>query len=334
MAVSLQRTYQNVPAIELKRQARAGDEIAALLYRAASYGHSMRAVLWFVIAVTSATFFVYVSRTEPIWFALASSAALIWLGFVWLPARQVSRYSRWIAARVAPALSWILYYLHPIIDVLHRFIRKHVPVTIHTGLYEKEDLIDLLERQRVQPDNRIEQTELEIALNALTIGDKDVSSALTPRRIVKMVSIKDAIGPILMSELHGSGFSRFPIYDGNKDNIVGTLYLRDIVNAKEGGLVKDLMRAEVFYIHEEQSLVEALQAILKTKRHLFVVVNNFEEFVGILTIEDVLERIVGKPIVDEFDQYEDLRAVARKQARQEHHEHERKTPSEVSEVVE
>jgi CBS domain containing-hemolysin-like protein len=74
--------------------------------------------------------------------------------------------------------------------------------------------------------------------------------------------------------------------------------------------VSDIMSKDVRYIHEEESLDQALRAFLKTHHHLFVVVNNFEEFVGVLSIEDVLEEIIGKEIVDEFDAYDDLRAVA------------------------
>ena len=65
-----------------------------------------------------------------------------------------------------------------------------------------------------------------------------------------------------------------------------------------------------------------MDAFLKTHHHLLVVVNHFEEIVGVLSIEDVLEQIVGQPIVDEFDNYEDLRAVAAKEAKQDHAEQE------------
>ena len=75
------------------------------------------------------------------------------------------------------------------------------------------------------------------------------------------------------------------------------------------------MKKAVYYVNEEKQLDHALQAFLKTKHHLFIVVNGFEEIVGILTIEDVLEEVLGKEIVDEFDQYEDLRAVAALQAK-------------------
>lgn len=215
-----------------------------------------------------------------------------------------------------------------------RLVNKYHPITIHTGLYDKQDLLELLNNQNVQADNRIEQYELELAFHALTFGDKQVGDYLTPRRIVKVVSIDDSIGPVMMNELHDSGFSRFPVYEDRKDNIVGTLFLRDLIKSQSTGKVKDIMRPEVAYVHEDHSLHDALTSILKTRQHILIVVNSFEEFVGVISIEDILEQVIGRNIQDEFDQYDDLRAVAASAAKKEHKEHQEAVPSvETEEAV-
>ncbi len=321
LSVSFQRTYSRIPLKELKRRARAGDEIAMGLMKAVSYGHSLRAVLWFLIGLSSAGFFVAVSQQAPTWFAVAASGILIWLGFVWLPASDVSKISERLASNAAPALAKILQYLHPLIDWFVRFVHKHRPVHFHTGIYDKSDLLNLIDHQLVQPDNRIEKTELEIAKSVLKFGDVTVGEAMVPRRVIKQISADEQLGPVLMDELHKSGHSRFPVYETKKDNIVGTLFLRDLVKSKSSGTVRKLMKNSVYYLHEDQSLHDALQALIKTHHHLFVVVNEFEEYVGIISSEDILEAILGQPIIDEFDQYDDLRAVAARDARDEHKEH-------------
>ncbi len=321
LAVSLQRTYSRVPLRELKHRARHGDELAGAILKATGYGHSLRAVLWFLIGISSAGFFVYVSTTAPVWLALSASLTLVWVGFVLLPAARVTFLSERVAAWCAPAIGKILAYLHPLIDWVVRLIHRHKPLRIHTGLYDRRDLIDLLEQQQVQPDNRIEKAELDIALHALTFGDFTVGQRMTPRRMVKAVKAEETLGPIVMDELHTSGHSRFPVFEGKPDNMVGTLFLRDLIRTKQGGMVKSVMKPEVSYIHEDQSLLDALQAILRTHRQLFIVVNSFEEYVGIITIEDILEAVIGTPITDEFDQYDDLRAVAARSAKKEHQAH-------------
>lgn len=321
IAISLLRTYSQVPAKELRRRSRQGDDMAAALYKAVVYGHSLRAILWVVIGLSAGGFFVYVSLTLPSWLALLLSGGLIWVGFVWLSAGEATAIGRGVARRTAAPLARILVYAHTPIDWLYGTIRRFRHLQAHTRLYEKADILDLLDQQQMQTDNRIEQTELQIMRSTLVFGDKLIRDVMTPRRVVKMVSSEDDLGPIVMDELHASGHSRFPVYEGNEDNIVGTLFLRDLLKRRAGGKVKNVMKKQALFLHEEQSLHDALQAILKTHHHLFIVVNSFEEYVGIITIEDVLEQIVGKPIVDEFDQYEDMRAVAAVTARKEHDKH-------------
>lgn len=321
LAISLQRTYGSVPVKELKRRARSGDAVAATLHRAAAYGTSLRALLWVVIVVLAALFCIVTSDATATWFALLLSSVLLWFGFVWLPAQEATRAGVWAASTAAPVLEKVLQYLHPVLDKIQRFVHSNRPVNVHTGLYDTEDLLNLFDKQRVQSDNRVSQQTLEIVEHALQFGGKKVADILTPRRVVKAVAATDTIGPVLMTDLHKSGFSRFPVFEDKQDNIVGVLYMRDLVKAKSGGAVQKVMSKTVCYVHEDEPLTDALQAILRTHQQLYVVVNSFEEYVGVVSIEDILEEIVGKQIVDEFDQYEDLRAVASKMAAHEHKTH-------------
>jgi CBS domain containing-hemolysin-like protein len=339
ITISLQRTYGSIPQKELRKRARNGDVVAAALFKAAAYGSSLKALLWALVIGFSSLLFVVVSRETATWFALLTIALTLWFGFVWLPAHEATRLSMWLARQLAPALAKLLAYIHPVLRKPTDFIARHRPVNVHTGLYDKEDLKELFARQRVQFDNRVDQQTLEIVEQALSFGDKKVSDILTPRRVVKAVAATDSIGPVLMDDLHKSGHSRFPVYEGKQDNIVGVLFLREAVRAKAGGSIQKVMNTQVCYVHEDQPLTEALHAILKTHQQLFIVVNSFEEYVGIVTIEDIMEAIVGKQIVDEFDEYEDLRAVAAKTAAKEHKEHivndsPHENIQEVTEVVE
>ncbi len=336
ISVSLQKTYSALPIKEVKRRARSGDKMAKLLFKAASYGHSLRTVLWIFLIAFSTLFFLNIARTAPTWFALSAIVTLLWIAYVWIPSTKVSKFSARLAGWLAPPLAFLLSYLHPLIDLVYRFIRRHRPIRIHTGLYDKEDLIRLIDQQAIQIDNRIDKNALEVARSALTFGDKLVRDFLTPKRIVKSVKADEAIGPVLMTELHDSGHSRFPVYEGKQDNIIGTLYQHDLVRNKSTGTARSVMKKNVSFVHEEQSLFDALQAILKTRQHMLVVVNSFEEYVGIITMEDVIEQIIGKPILDEFDEYGDLRAVAARAALIEHKEHieAKPTTSETSEVIE
>jgi len=331
--LALLKTYQHVPALELKRLARRGDATAAIFYKPVAYGVSLQILLWFVAGLALAGSVLLIAHSVPGLVAFLLVVLLVWVSFVWIPAGKLTKGGLWAARRAAPVIAWILERIHPLLARASAFVRSHRPVTIHTGLYQKSDLADLLIKQKNQIDNRIAPGEIDLLTHALSFGDKLVLDVLIPKRVVVSVNAEEAIGPSLMDELHKSGHSRFPVYEGKRDNVVGILYLRDLITTKKTGKVKDLMKSRLSYVHEDFTLYQTLQAFITTKQHLFLVVNSFEEFTGIITIEDVIEQIVGKVIVDEFDNYDDLRAVAVKAAQKEHVEHE-KADSEPPEVVE
>lgn len=140
---------------------------------------------------------------------------------------------------------------------------------------------------------------------------KTVRDVMTPVSVVDTVQVQDSLGPLVLDELHKTGHSRFPVIDGDVHHVVGILYLHDIINLKSAkATVKESMDARVHYIHENQSLEHALSGFLKSHFHMFVVVNEYRETVGVLTLEDVIESLLGRKIIDEFDRYDDLRAVA------------------------
>lgn len=333
---ALYRAFAHTSTKELKRRARQGDEVAALLYKTVSYGLSAKFVLGAFGLLSLYGALVLLVDALGAWLALPLLVALGIVGALFVDAKGgAARAALWIALRVSPALAWLLERLHPLLDWLTRSIRKLFPLRLHSGLYEKEDLVALLEQQKSQPDNRIPSGEIDLLAHALTFGDKTVVDALVPKRVVKAIAADEPIGPVLMGELHKSGHSRFPVYETKKDNLVGVLYLHDLVATQKTGLVRDIMRSKLTYVHENFTLYQTLQAFIKTKQHLFIVVNSFEEYVGIITIEDVLERVIGKLIVDEFDQYDDLRAVAAAAAKKDHEKNQKQhaTAEETTDVA-
>ena len=100
--------------------------------------------------------------------------------------------------------------------------------------------------------------------------------------------------------------------------VVGMLYIQDLLTINRSSTSKrarTVMEKKVYYIREDQTLQHALAAFLRVRHHLFIVVNEFRETVGIVSLEDVIERMLGHKIIDEFDAHEDLRRVAQRNPR-------------------
>lgn len=308
-AIALQRLYSAVPAHELKRLAGRGDRLAARLYRAVAYGASLRLLLWMVVGISipAGLLLVLSGLSLPVAFLLLSVVGVA--GFVWLPSLLLTRRTAQLAAFVSPALSRILLHSHVFLDYLARLANRFRDIPLHSRLYEKEDLLELLGRQRGQADNRIQESDLDLVQRALGFSDTLAADLVQPRRTAHMVNADDSIGAVLLNQLHQQKQASFLVYKDSKDNIIGSLALSDAVGAKHGGRVFDLIRSDLIYVHEDFTARQVLNAFHKTGHQVAVVINNAEEFIGVITLDHLLHALLGEA-QDEELAYGDRSAVA------------------------
>jgi len=169
-----------------------------------------------------------------------------------------------------------------------------------------------LERLVAESGSLLSSDEKKVISQSLVFNEIIVKSVMTPRSVISTINKDEFLGPLVLSELHTVGHSRLPVINGDIDHVVGVLHLNDLLTLtdKKSETAENVMDPTVYYIHEDDTLHHALMAFLKTRRHLFIVVNEFRETVGLLTLEDVMESLLGRKIVDEDDNHADLRAVA------------------------
>lgn len=310
----LERYYSLTPISELRRQARGGDGRASLLHEVARNLNYARFYLNLAALIVFAALISYLAARLS---TLELVAATLLVAFLWVVAvSQASRIAP-LAVKIAPSFALFIVALRPYAAIVKKMVGFIIPTKERNYIYEKDDLIALIEKQKTVSSNRIDKVELELALHALTFGEKLVRDHMTPRKVVRFVASDEPVSPILMDELHKTGFSRFPVYMDDIDNVVGTLYLKSLVERKMSGKVFSAMSTDVYDVAETENLEAVLQKFLKTKHHLFVVKNEFREVVGIITIEDIIEQILGRKIVDEFDLHDDMREFASETAEKE-----------------
>lgn len=188
------------------------------------------------------------------------------------------------------------------------FSRMPLPSQKSRRIHSKEEMLHLAsESQGV-----LTAKELKRIQKTLAFGELTVESVMTPRSVVEVVHADDLLGPLRLDELHKTGYSRFPVIEKDIDHVIGVVYIRNLLELvdMESKKAKDIMDTPVHYIKETQTLEHALGAFLRTRHHLFIVVNEYRETVGIITLEDVVEELIGERILDQFDRHDDLRAVA------------------------
>ena len=178
------------------------------------------------------------------------------------------------------------------------------------SLHSKEELLHLVNDSQ----DILNRNEKDLLTSALQFQSKLVSDTMIPKSAIHSIDKKELLGPLVLDDLHKTGHSRFPVINCDIDHVVGTLHVQNLltIDTKKSVTVEKAMESRVFYINQDQTLEHALAGFLRTHHHLFIVVNEFQETVGIVSLEDVIEALIGRKIIDEFDTHEDLREVAKR----------------------
>lgn len=297
------RVVSDVSEFELQRRAQHDDEQAAqtmTLNQQVPLLESLRYVAVTIVGVLMVT-------TLVVGLGVLNGILLGVVGLVLAPVAQrldfVCRFADRFADEVQPYALKAVEWLRPVLSWLReRQLGQH-----ETRIYSHEELLDIVARSPgVLSNDQITRLKAN-----LVFDDRRVADVMTPASVIDTVPVNDGLGPLVLDQLHKTGHSRFPVVQGDIHHVVGVLYMRDLVDLKAAKkTVKDAMDPKVFYVHQDQDLEHALHAFLRTHHHLFIVVNDYRETVGLLSLEDVVEALIGKKIVDEFDRFDDLRAVA------------------------
>lgn len=165
-----------------------------------------------------------------------------------------------------------------------------------------------------EKEGEIEQGESKIIQNLLRFNTIQVKSIMTPRTVVKAadenMSIKD-----FYEENKNLYFSRIPVFKETKDHINGFVLkdeiLASIINDNGDLPLKDIMR-EIMIVKEDALLPETFNTLMEKREHIALVIGEFGGMAGIVTMEDVIETLLGMEIVDELDNIEDMQLLARK----------------------
>ncbi|KAM6443399.1 metal transporter CNNM2 isoform 3-T3 [Liasis olivaceus] len=183
-------------------------------------------------------------------------------------------------------------------------------------VYNREKLLEML--RVTDPYNDLVKEELNIIQGALELRTKTVEDVMTPLRDCFMITAEAVLDFNTMSEIMESGYTRIPVFEGDRSNIVDLLFVKDLafVDPDDCTPLKTITRFynhPLHFVFNDTKLDAMLEEFKKGKSHLAIVqrVNNegegdpFYEVLGIVTLEDVIEEIIKSEILDETDLYTD-----------------------------
>lgn len=201
----------------------------------------------------------------------------------------------------APILNFMAVLLTPL-NFLFKQWKKVLSRFFHSSASQgitEEELITIVEEAR--QDGGIDEQEGDLLRNALEFNELKAADILTPR--IDVVGVNVCAGAEeIASVFTETGYSRLPVYQDSIDNIVGILYHKDFYNKiyGTGKGIKDVIRPALF-ITRHKKISQLLQELQASNHHIAVVIDEFGGTVGIVTLEDILEELVGE-IWDEHDE--------------------------------
>ena len=217
--------------------------------------------------------------------------------------------SKWFSKLVMGPMYYFGLLMKPIVKILmwtSILIGRILGVEVKSEnlMFTEEDLISFVNVG--EAEGIIEEEEKEMIHSIVGLGETNAKEIMTPRTSMFAVEGNKTLNDIWI-EMIEVGFSRIPVYEETIDNIIGVLYTKDVLNyLKEHSTetkVKDLVR-EAYFVPETKSIIEILKEFKSKKVHIAIVLDEYGGIGGVVTIEDLLEEIVGE-IRDEFDNEEE-----------------------------
>ena len=223
-----------------------------------------------------------------------------------LPKSVAKKYSDTLALSCAPVLCFFMKLFAPLSKLLTwigQAAAKLTPGDSQISVTEDE-LYDIIED--MTEEGSLDEDQGDLISSALQFGDVTVESVLTPRVDIVAINIHSSHAELL-SLIKSTNHSRLPVYEGSIDNIIGVLQIRKYIKAYlrlgENLDIKPMLD-EVLFVHQSTNIDELLPILSKRKLNIAVVTDNYGGTLGIVTVEDILEELVGE-IWDEDDVIEE-----------------------------
>ena len=161
----------------------------------------------------------------------------------------------------------------------------------------------------------LEDEDSKMIMSIFDFDDEIVSKIMVPRNETYMININD-LDKETLKETVSVGYSRIPVYEDREDNVIGMLYIKDLLKYSLEDMefplekVREILR-KPFIVPESKKINKLLKEMQKTKKHIAIVTDEFGGVIGIATIEDIIEEIVGD-IYDEYDDEHDIPKLDKK----------------------
>lgn len=209
----------------------------------------------------------------------------------------------------------IIYFIFILFKPTSYFIDKTMKLLFRIIGIDKSELEDNVTEEEIismvhegKEQGVFEESEVEMISNIIDLNDKEAQDIMTHKKKTLMINVEENINDALKFML-AEGFSRYPLYEETKDNILGVLHLKDVINYHLSGEsdnvnLKDIAR-EALFVPDTQNISVLFHEMQSRNIHMAIAIDEYGQTAGIVAMEDILEEIVGN-IWDEYDTKEKM----------------------------
>jgi len=287
----------------LERRAKAGDKEALAIYPIRKRGNLLLTTLLLGNVGVNTALSIYLGSVVSGVVAGFTATALIFLFGEIIPQAVISRHALWFGSRLAPLVRVITIILfpitYPIAYMLDKLLGREIP-----NLYTKSDLMQIVSDLEDSEHSDIDADEERIIHGALQFSHTKVREIMKPKDDVISFDENQKLDDDFIKLLSESDYSRYPVYSGNKDNIIGILFTKDLISEPEDIAISETKEAfsDTFLkVSPNQRLDTVLGVMLKKGQHMGIVMNKNQQFLGVITLENIIEVIIQTEINDEGD---------------------------------
>ena len=287
----------------LKRRAELGDAEAQTVYPIRMLGNQLLTTLLLGNVIVNTTLSIFLGSVANGVLAVTIATVLIFLFGEIIPQAVISRYALWYGAKTAPVVRIVLWIFYPIAKpiawILDTLLGQEIPNT-----YSHHELMQIVTEHKDSEHSTIDEDEKRIVHGALQFSHRKVREVMTVRSELIMFDENQRLTHEFFQKVTNGGYSRYPVFSGNETNIVGILFAKDLLTEDDDIAIRDTEEAfeKDFLTTKTFNKLDLLLAkMIREKKHMAIVYNKKSMFVGVITLEDIIEEILQLEIEDEED---------------------------------
>jgi metal transporter CNNM len=289
----------------LRRRARRADRAAQVILPVRERGNQLLTTLLLGNVIVNTTLSIYLGSIASGLVAGVIATALIVVFGEIVPQAVISRHALWFGSRTIWFTRIVMVLLAPVAYPMSRLLDwmlgNELPRT-----YSTNELMDIISEHEQSPESSIDADEKRIIHGALQFSHRTVREVMTPAAQVVSYPLTTQLSDAFFNELNEHGFSRVPVTDASQSNcVVGVLYVKDLIVEDERISIAETTEAfetEYLTVRPSDLLDAVLGRMLTTRNHLAIVENRNGVFLGVISLEDIIEEIIQQEIEDEDDE--------------------------------